>query len=69
MTNAIGQLLKPQDEVLRLAAIIIDELTQRYGLSNKVEDTFGGDGYVGVHLRTAKDAMQVSDPQLINPQR
>jgi hypothetical protein len=57
--NAFGQILSLRKDTHRLAAAVLYELSSRYSLSMDPQEPFTADSFLGIHLRTATDAVKV----------
>ena len=49
-----------RDDTYRLAAATLYELSRRYSLSLEPAQNFNTNGFLGIHLRTSADAVNVS---------
>ena len=58
--NSFGQLIQMSAVAYHLASIVLFELSKRFHLELNPNVMINPGGFVGVHLRTAKDATKVS---------
>ncbi|RDW75490.1 hypothetical protein BP6252_06632 [Coleophoma cylindrospora] len=56
--NTFGQLLASHPEAYRIAAAVLFELSYQYKLALDPSSLFMKDAYLGIHLRTAADAIK-----------
>jgi hypothetical protein len=60
--NSFGQIVSLRQDAHHLAAAVIYELSAQYSLILNASIGINTDGFLGIHLRTATDAVKVMPP-------